>query len=150
MASRGTLLPLLLVAFALMTGGLMEGVSGKSSSFVRRRLAGHESLGAVAATAAPNCPITCSGGTCCKNTPLPTFPGLPPLPDTYYCAATLIDPFNCGACGNSCIATNLNTPICCSGKCTNTLTDSNNCGVCGNKCKGGNICYLGLCPGYAA
>lgn len=150
MASRGTLLPLLLVAFAVIAGGLPEGVSGEASSFVRRRLAGHETMGAVAATASQNCPILClSGSTCCQNTPLPTLPGFPPLLPTYYCALSLIDNLNCGGCGNSCIANNLNNPICCSGKCTNLLTDSNNCGFCGNVCKGGSACLFGLCR-YAA
>jgi hypothetical protein len=55
------------------------------------------------------------------------------------CVNTLIDPNNCGTCGNSVGQGN----TCCNGQVVSLLTDPNNCGTCGNSVGQGNTCCNG-------
>jgi hypothetical protein len=155
MGSRGLVLPVLLVVFAVLAGGLMDGVNGTSSGALRRRMAGHHPLPATATivNAGAHCPATviCGGNinpsfpTCCQNNYLPLGT---PQQAVYYCANTDIDYFNCGKCGVMCNNGGFTVgSICCAGNCTNFLIDRLNCGRCGNKCTGNLNCTNGLC-GY--
>jgi hypothetical protein len=60
------------------------------------------------------------------------------------CEESVTDSNNCGACGNSCTATN-GGPTCCSNACTNMNTDNKNCGACGVTCTGQTTCSNGGC-----
>ncbi|CAM6120574.1 unnamed protein product [Calypogeia fissa] len=135
-----SLRPLVLLTLALLARVLTVGAS-TDSSFVRRRLAGHDAatIGEGKATVVSDavCPLPCLPflPTCCQ------FPGIFGLPGPFYCANTAIDILNCGTCGTVCPL----FTFCCNGKCSNLLTDPNNCGLCGTKCPSGDTCRLGLC-----
>jgi hypothetical protein len=79
-------------------------------------------------------------------------------------AKVLIDPANCGGCGNVCpgicaggqcqgasIACGITTPDTClcgdDSFCTNVGTDVQNCGECGHVCFAGQTCQNGICEG---
>jgi hypothetical protein len=57
------------------------------------------------------------------------------------CEGSLIDPYNCGECGNACPG----GWVCCSGSCHDLQTDYNNCGECGSRCFPGDQCCSGYC-----
>jgi hypothetical protein len=72
------------------------------------------------------------------------------------CVDVLIDPGNCGSCGDVCQGGFACTQgvcdlVCsggtskCSDKCVDVSVDPNNCGNCGTVCPGGNTCQSGVC-----
>jgi hypothetical protein len=71
------------------------------------------------------------------------------------CVNQMIDPNNCGGCGNVCTATGQScqsgtcacpaSEVVCSGTCIDESTDSNNCGGCGDGCPATATCAAGAC-----
>ena len=57
------------------------------------------------------------------------------------CTDVLLDPSNCGTCGNVCSS----SQTCCSGLCVDLMTNTSNCGTCGNLCTTGESCVGGSC-----
>lgn len=58
----------------------------------------------------------------------------------------MIDPVNCGGCGNRCPEIHPN--VCCGGTCFDFYYDANNCGGCGQVCPDSTICCEGTCTYY--
>ena len=69
------------------------------------------------------------------------------------CADLKSDPFNCGACGNVCAASQSCLAgrcgpcdgTLCSNTCVELSTDPANCGACGNACAADQCCHAGSC-----
>ena len=77
-----------------------------------------------------------------------------------YCADLMVDPLNCGACGNVCAVNNCTGGVCgeatasaqncvtpfalCPDGCVNLQTNARNCGACDNRCSG-STCDDGTC-----
>lgn len=77
------------------------------------------------------------------------------------CVTTQTDPYDCGTCGNDCVAQGkvcsagrcmggcLAPLVACGGRCVDPKTDNANCGGCGNDCTSASeVCHNGSCiPG---
>lgn len=70
------------------------------------------------------------------------------------CVDTMIDPANCGSCGNACPADRTcagGECVCreglgdCGGACVDTASDPDHCGGCSNECDEGLVCNEGEC-----